>query len=667
VALLLLALVGRPLATDDTWWHLVMGALYAGGDLWPRQDPMLHTTVLRAPVPHEWLFQVALHGLREAFGFAGLRIAHTAAVAALLLLVWRSFRSASRDVVAAALALIVLVALSWFRWMQLRPDVVSSLAMVALYVLVLRPDEGPPPKRAAAGLALMLAWANAHSLFAVGLCLALAALLGTGLHAVLCRALSEGGPRGDAANRRRGLRLALFLGLAILVTGLNPRGFAQHATFLTESRAGLIWRIQDDFLPYRPLSVPDAGPAFTPLAWALCDLLYGAFLAVALLRLLRFARRRDRASLRAFDAVHAGLGLASGAASLVAVRFHWLAFFPLLYLLRPLSSRALPRVPRLLAAAAAVLLAVVLPASAGAPAFRAEVAREEQGYWRSPWLDVRYCGPGARFLADAGLQGRLYHPFNLGGFLGWMLAPRLRTFIDGRLDHVPAEVLEDYLAIRRTSQRGPSEPLRAKLDRWGIDIFFADTFPEAWYAGRESGNHLRRLPEWMPIWIARTHAIYLRRSPHNRANLARVVRYYAERGIPFDPKRGLDPERVVREAPEWARARQLILPDEDALLALAGDPATAAPALEALAAHLYRVGRFARQVELDGVLHGLDPEARDPALRLGDGLLQLGRVRQAQRVLSQLAREHPADAEVGFLAALADAREGDAREPRGGR
>jgi hypothetical protein len=248
-----------------------------------------------------------------------------------------------------------------------------------------------------------------------------------------------------------------------------------------------------------------------------------------------------------------------------------------------------------------------------------------------------------------------------------MLAPRLRTFIDGRLDHVPAEVLEDYLAIRRTSQRGPSEPLRAKLDRWGIDIFFADTFPEAWYAGRESGNHLRRLPEWMPIWIARTHAIYLRRSPHNRANLARVVRYYAERGIPFDPKRGLDPERVVREAPEWARARQLILPDEDALLALAGDPATAAPALEALAAHLYRVGRFARQVELDGVLHGLDPEARDPALRLGDGLLQLGRVRQAQRVLSQLAREHPADAEVGFLAALADAREGDAREPRGGR
>ena len=41
----------------------------------------------------------------------------------------------------------------------------------------------------------------------------------------------------------------------------------------------------------------------------------------------------------------------------------------------------------------------------------------------------------------------------------------------------------------------------------------------AWYADRESGTPLRRLPEWIPVWVARTHAIYLRgiTAPYTKA------------------------------------------------------------------------------------------------------------------------------------------------------
>ena len=145
-----------------------------------------------------------------------------------------------------------------------------------------------------------------------------------------------------------------------------------------------------------------------------------------------------------------------------------------------------------------------------------------------------------RFLRDTGLEGHLFNAFNLGGFLGYWVSPRLRTFIDGRLDHYPPEVLDDYLAIRRTSLRGPSERLRALLDARKVDVFFADHFPEREYRNRFSGTHLRRLPDWVPVFAARTHSIYLRRSPENRDNLRRVAAFYRERGVPFDPREGLD-------------------------------------------------------------------------------------------------------------------------------
>jgi hypothetical protein len=451
----------------------------------------------------------------------------------------------------------------------------------------------------------------------------------------------------------------LFLGLAIAVTWLNPRGFEQHLTFLTESQVGLIWKIQDDFLPYRPWSPPaDAGPAFTSLAFWLCNLLYASFFWSAGRRLLRLARERSAAALEGFDAVHFGLGLAAFMASLVAVRFHWLALFPLLYLLRGVAPPPLAPVWRLAGATFALAISAVLPAAAVMPAFTAEVEREPSGYWRSDWLDVRYCGPGARFLSEAGLEGRLYHPFNLGGFLGYWLSPRLQTFIDGRLDHVPLAVLEDYLTVRRTSRRGPTPPLRQRLDRWGIDLFFADTFPEAWYLDRESGFHLRRLPEWIPVFVARSHAIYLRHNPRNRVNIERVAAYYARLGVPFDRQRGLDVARVIAEAPDFAAAQQLVLPTRADLVrrASSSDPARRARALEVLARHAWRVGNFASQVELDRQLVALRPEARDPAFRLADALLALGRSRQALPVAQGLLRAFPRDDEVVRLAADARSR-----------
>jgi hypothetical protein len=636
----LLALCLRPLATDDTWWHLAMGALYAGGNLWPAEDPLLHTTVLRPPVPHEWLFQVALHGLHVVAGFQGLRVLHGALAAGILTGAFRLFRRAGGDAASAALATAVFACLSWFRLIQLRPDLVTVAAALALYALVLVPER-PGLRRSLAALALLLVWCNAHSLFLIGLALLAAGAAGALFESLCARAAGLREPA--RASLRRAGTLAALCAAGALVTLVNPRGIGQHLTFATESAVGSIWKIRDDFRPWNPFAPIHDLTAFTPFSWALADLLFGAALLAAAWQLLRFARRRDLASLARLDGVHLALAAAALVACLVAVRFHWLAFLPLLYLLRRWRERERPlAAARLGFAAATALLAFVMPRANGFPSLFAEVAREPES-WRGGAMDERYCGPGMRFLADAGLEGRLYQPFNEGGYLGYYLAPRLRTFIDGRLDHVPAEVLDDYLAIRRASRDGPSARLRDRLDRWGVDVFFADTFPESQYPDRASGFQLRRLPEWQPIYASRNCTVYLRRSPANRENFARVADYYRERGVPFDPKRGFDPARALREAPAWARAQRIEIAGAACLEAQrrGADPALRKLALAELAGHAWRIGDPASALALDEEWLAEEPGAFAPAWQRVDALLSLGRPHAALDAARALAAAHP--------------------------
>ena len=77
--------------------------------------------------------------------------------------------------------------------------------------------------------------------------------------------------------------------------------------------------------------------------------------------------------------------------------------------------------------------------------------------------------------------------------------------------------------------------------------------------------------------------------------------------------------------------------------------------LAAHAEHAWRVGNFEAQVELDRELHARAPDARDPAFRLADGLLALGRNRRARAVLEGLEARFPNDDEVAWLASRARA------------
>jgi hypothetical protein len=76
----------------DLFWHLAAGRWIAEHGRLPRSDPFRFTHDGAPWVDHEWLFQVAAHGLERLMGVAGLegvRIAAAVGLAALLLVALR--------------------------------------------------------------------------------------------------------------------------------------------------------------------------------------------------------------------------------------------------------------------------------------------------------------------------------------------------------------------------------------------------------------------------------------------------------------------------------------------------------------------------------------------------------------------------------------------------
>ncbi|MBW2269264.1 MAG: hypothetical protein JRH16_11880 [Deltaproteobacteria bacterium] len=638
-AALLLAIAGRPLATDDTWWHLKLGQAYAERGPIVAEDPLLHTAPGQATVPHEWLFQVLLHGVERAAGFAGLRLLHVGLVAAILAAIFATFQRATRSPALAAAASVVWIVLSWYRLIQLRPELLSLLALLLLTTALLARREPPSLRRGVAILGLLVVWANVHSLFAIGLALLLAALAGS-----LLEQRGLGAP-GDPLARGRSRALLALLLLGTLATALNPQGFAQHATFFTESASGDIWRLEDDFLRWLPWRPADAKAALPWLSWLTADLLLLAWLFAAAVAARRLLRERSSAALAQADLVGMALAAAAWAAMFVAVRFHWLAFLPLLFVLRAMPTG---RRSAWAAAATAILLLLGLPGALNLTALRQELAEEPGGYWKSSYLKARYCANAADFLETSGVEGRLFHPFNLGGYLGYRLAPKLRTFIDGRLDHVPPGVLDDYLEIRQAIRMSEEERFAERLDAYGIDFFVGTHFRENRYHEGTWTDQLRRLPAWVPVFVSQECSVYLRDVPRNARNLERVAASYKALGIPFSPTRGPDLGAALARHREWSDANRITPPDFDRLLRLQteGTAEQQLAAIDALARGLWRVGAVREQVPLDRMLVKSDPAEPEPRRRLADGLLQLGRTEAALRIAENLARQHPGYSDV---------------------
>jgi hypothetical protein len=639
----MLFVAGAPILTDDLWFHLGAGRAYANEGPWPAGDPMLHTARPQAPVQHEWLFGVAVHLADRGLGLHGLRWMHLLAVVALSVGVACLFLRAALSVPWALLATGCYATLSWWRLCQFRPDLFSIGAALAAYALLLAPGGPPSWLRVGSFVGLAFVWANVHSLFMVGLALVVAALLGLVLEGWVSRVCDVDSERPRRRARARRLAAALVLGS---VAGMaNPRGIAQHLTFLHSSLATGVWEVRDEWTPFHPLSWQAGGYAETPLAWALTNLLALGFLASASAAALRLARERSIDRVRAFDAPGFGLGLAAFVAISVSIRFRWLAFLPLLYLLHAAARWPRLRMPAAewSAAAAAVGLAIALHLAGGVERWTGLLPRTPREYLARSHVAWKYHAEGVRFLAEAGIEGRLFNHYWIGGYLGYWLAPRLRTFVDGRAEHYLPDVLSDAHAISgRLGARKDERNLLDVLDRRHVDVFFGVGTPPFGVGpggGVYTADNLTGEADWVLTFRAVDQAIYVR-ADGGRENLERAARFYRERGVPFDPERGFEPDRVIREAPDFAREWRLAPQDEEALrrAAAQGPLASRLAAAEQLAGAYGACGAWESAIEAARSALSLDSNSRPARRSLVYALLRSGFPEEARKEALALLR-----------------------------
>jgi hypothetical protein len=665
VAIWVLHLVGAPVATDDLWWHLRLGEEYTAHGFWLESDPMLYTAVEGAPAPHAWLFGVAVSAVDRLLGLQGLRVAHVAIAVFIIGLAYSLFRRESSMRAPAFLATTVFLVLTADRLPRLRPDLFSISAALLLYVLLLQRDESPSWRRVAASVLLVLVWANLHAAFAIGPLLLIAALCGLALRLGLRQVVAARRRRasaGDAvrASEGRWIRaVATALVLGLLAALLNPRGVEQHLSFLSSAAAPGLWAIADDWSAFHPFSWSQSRLALGLIGWLTADFLLLCFLVAGLHALLHFLREPSASALRASDPMLFALGAASFAAIFVSQRFLWMCVFPLLCVLRVLSSVRDESFRKALAWACALACVGLALAFAGARPFGALAPSRLLAYLETP-LSGRYPAEGVRFLAETNVSGNLFGRYATGGFFGYWLAPDVRSFVNGTLNF-PAEVFEDYFAVVNLRGTRPDESFRDVLERREVDFFFGVGIPgpKAPAAARfYTTVDLEGEPGWILVQRSLDHAIYLRRAERNAENLRRIVSYYAGEGIAFDSQRGLDVGALLLEQPDWA-IRHRMLPQDHARLVSDSDHADPAPRYEALdrlgTIHLL-LGDYETQLRFDRRAIELAPRREEPRRRLVYGLLRLGRGREAFTAARQLARISPSSRAAAAFVRAAEAQ-----------
>jgi hypothetical protein len=631
----LLAAVGQPIFTDDSWWHLALGRAYAEHGPWIAEDPLLFTAK-GPPVPSAWLTDVALYGIERVAGFSGLRAAHVALVAAVLVLAWSLLRRAAASPQVASAAVAVFAAVSAYRFVQLRPHLLSMAVLLVMAHWLLDDRTTPSRGRVAAVVALFALWANLHAGFVLGPLLIGAGVAGLGFAAVLS-------PAGRERFAPRAGALAWAGGLGAVATSLNPSGFEPHRAYLV---AGIdspaLGAVVDEWSGINLFTLPAANLPPSPWVWVCAWLLTLSTLAIGIGAIRRWRRGDAEAGI---DPALLGMSAASMLAMSQAVRFSWLAIFPLL-----LVAQAIRQVPfrrRAWGVAGVALLCCAAFFRIGDwPMISRGLSVTLEGYAR-PYPTSKYFAQGVFFLADTGVEGRLFNEYSQGGFLGYWLAPNLRTFINGTLN-VPSEVIDSNQRLLRRRGAREGESFTDTLDRFGVDVAFGIRLPEVPRPNRPSHSttaHLESTQGWVCVFRNLRSAIYLRANARNDANLDRVSAYYAAARVPFDRAAGFEPGRVVPGATDWALTHGVIpvgFARAEARSRGANNPQTRA-ALERVASVEAALGLYDPAIRHDRRHLAMNPEYLPSRRRLVWSLLRARRYAEARDEADALVEAVPDD------------------------
>ena len=500
-ALLAVASVA-PIRSYDFYWHLATGRWIAEHRALPATDPFSISSDALRWVDGEWLFQLGAWGVVATGGESAVSIARGALVAAIFLVV---LLAAAREAGFGMAALVAAIGL-WGANHRLtaRPESVATLLLVLILVILLRPLG---KWSAIAFVALVVLWINIHPSALIAP--ALAGLAGVGF-------LVGGGATGRAGCLKRWM-LAAAGSAALLV---NP------------------WGLEGVVAPLRLAKLAGSG-LFLNMEWSptrLAD--FPLLFLVAPVALVLLLATRERRVLAPRTIVLAFLGFLA----FRYVRNHGFFYAALPLLVAP----ALPR---------PVSLRLPLPAIAAA-AIVAGVVVTQGGIATGP-DPLRFPVAAVARLAELGLEGNVYNPDQLGGYLIWRFYPERRVVTDGR-NELHLTWIREY-----DKARGDSRAWQALVAKYRLTLAVEEYRRESMEVLDATTGERRRVPaslvyfpreRWALVAFDDVGLVFARRDAHDRALLEREE-YRAlvpDAAMPLVDER---PETAALARREIARAR----------------------------------------------------------------------------------------------------------------
>jgi hypothetical protein len=463
----------------DIWWHIRTGRWIWETRSFPETDPFSFT----APGPwnaHGGLAQLFFYGLDTLGGADALVWGKVALVFFLALALLRLAEDAPPLIAGVVVGLWAVA--SSFR-LVVQPHLFSFLGFALLLLLLRDTERRCRASRLWWALPLVFLWGNFHRGVVLAPIALILALLGWALH----------------SKQRRLLPVTAVVFLACLGAASLNQGGLSTFTSSFEVTAG---RIHARYLPeWRALDL---------------SLLSSTFLMFSLFSILwaGAAVRRRRFDLEVL------LVLATWYMSFSSLRFIPYAAMAMIPGVSRGASEAMERIPllrRSFGPKASLLrrglLLSLVPLLVGS-AFWATRPRATWGSGLATW---RVPVGAAAFLRSSPPPGRMWHSFNLGGYLLYALAPTRKVFIDGRNDQVyPLAFFEETMEAHRSPA-----VLEKQIGQYRIGILVLENRGPT----DRRFSYFHEHPDWVLVYWDDDTAVLVRRTKESED-------YLRERGYP---------------------------------------------------------------------------------------------------------------------------------------
>lgn len=393
IGLIVLGSSFSKIADLDFWWHLKTGQIILQQKAFLYHDIYSFTAAGREYIDHEWLFQVIQYVTYSLVGPAGITLLKSL----ILILIYCVNASVlQKNNISPFLStgvLILSISGALIRFIE-RPEIFTTLFLILTYVIIdsyLRNGQ----RRILFILPLLyLVWANTHAAVILGLFLQMTFLAGLLIESKL-KKLNY--PVYYSLQSSQLKTLAIFFGLSLLITGVNPYGYRMLKVPFELTRI-----IDSGILKNQEWQQPS--PILLPF-------FYVCLLFTFIVHITQFRR---------LHVIHFLFAAFLGYISLKYVRNVGIFCMMMPILVAPslsvLASKT--NVVRWGTIGAAVGLLFIL-----LRAYPFEFGMGEASYFPNQIV---------RFTKEENLQGHMLNSYGFGGYLIWTLFPERKVFIDGR-------------------------------------------------------------------------------------------------------------------------------------------------------------------------------------------------------------------------------------------